>query len=383
MKKIIQNILKTKIYLLLLSLFLIIIFLLSFYLRTIIIPSYESQLITNILNESKRVASHLSNTIDYKNSSLIHLNKIMKRELEDFQIHKVHYFNKYGKVIYSSNKEKIGYLNKHSYFHNIVAKGNVFYKIKTKGDKSFENDDISTDIIEIYLPIMEGSDFIAAFELYYDISNELILFNNLSNKINKTTFFISLFLVFILFGVIFALSKRNLEKEEYEKELKYLADNDVLTNTFNRRYFYNVTKILININQRENKFLSLVLIDIDDFKIINDTYGHQVGDNVLKEIALILKKLIRKSDVLARYGGEEFIIALPNTSRLDAKNLATKLCENIENEKFHEFPELKITISVGISEDRDISLDELVKKADDALYKAKEIGKNRVELFEN
>ncbi|MEO2069111.1 MAG: diguanylate cyclase [Desulfurobacteriaceae bacterium] len=154
---------------------------------------------------------------------------------------------------------------------------------------------------------------------------------------------------------------------------------DALTGVNNR---YTVEQLEEQIEKagKDLKF-SVVMMDIDHFKKINDTYGHDVGDFVLKRLAEEVRKVIRDSDTLVRYGGEEFLIYLPNTSKEDAFKLAERIRKHIE--KIDLCPngkKLSITVSLGVAErENGEPLCDVIKKADEALYKAKELGRNRVE----
>ena len=121
-----------------------------------------------------------------------------------------------------------------------------------------------------------------------------------------------------------------------------------------------------------------MLIDIDDFKRVNDTYGHQDGDDVLKKVVKIMKKILRKSDLVARYGGEEFAVIMPETSTQKAFSVAERIRKNVANNL--KCKELTITISIGIGtlSDKINSVYDLIKIADEALYQAKHNNKNKV-----
>lgn len=378
MTNIIKNIFKTKIYLFSIIIFLPIIISIPFLFQKLIIPSFEKQIIENILDEAKRVAKHLSNSIDFQNLTKEELDLLMTQEMHEFQINKIHFFDKNGKVIYSTVSNKIGDVNKHSYFHNIVAKGEVYYKIKNKGAKSSEQEQLTSDIIEIYLPIIKGSLFNSAFELYYDISKEIYQFKSLSNLIMRVNFIIAILFSIFLLTFIYILSKKNLEKKTFLKDLEYLANNDPLTDLFNRRFFYKVANQLVKLQKRTLEPLSLTMIDIDNFKNINDQYGHQIGDHILKTIANELKNITRETDIVVRYGGEEFIILYPNTDINGAEIISKKICEYIKVLNFEKVDNLNITISLGVSECYDGNINNLIDRADEALYKAKKQGKNRV-----
>ncbi|MGB3750614.1 MAG: diguanylate cyclase [Arcobacteraceae bacterium] len=176
------------------------------------------------------------------------------------------------------------------------------------------------------------------------------------------------------------LSKINDELIKKSSLLEETASQDFLTTLYNRRKFDALLQYEIEQIKRYNRGkLSILIIDIDNFKIVNDTYGHDIGDAILKEIAMILKKLSRSSDVASRWGGEEFAVTLTQTAIEDALFVAEKLRGSIQDHIFTK--DLKITCSFGISQFRttDEAVD-LFKRADEALYEAKNTGKNKVAL---
>lgn len=175
------------------------------------------------------------------------------------------------------------------------------------------------------------------------------------------------------------------EKEHIEG-LKKLANEDGLTRLYNHRYFHDVLKKTVRDSEKDYKSVSLIFIDIDNFKHYNDLYGHQKGDEVLKLTGEIIKKSIRDSDIAARYGGEEFAIIMPNTPEKDAILAAETLRLMIQNTYFEgeeNQPNGKITASIGLSTfpDKAKSDIDLIKSADDALYRAKFFNKNRIETY--
>jgi diguanylate cyclase (GGDEF)-like protein len=174
--------------------------------------------------------------------------------------------------------------------------------------------------------------------------------------------------------------KMNTTLEKNVHELRHLSVTDPLTNISNRRHFFLMSERLIALSEREKQTLSLLMIDIDNFKNINDTYGHQAGDNILIMLAEKIDKMTRESDIFARIGGEEFALLLGNTSTSGAKVIADKLCKAIENKLFqHNEIKINVTISIGIAEmsKEKNSLKSIFSKADKNLYKAKEQGRNR------
>lgn len=168
------------------------------------------------------------------------------------------------------------------------------------------------------------------------------------------------------------------------KKLFEKAIRDPLTNLYNRYFLEEEGKREIDRAKRYRYTVSLIMFDLDDFKRVNDTYGHQEGDKVLIKFAKILKSKVRSTDMPVRYGGEEFIVLLPNTTPNEAVIVAERIRKVMEEVRFRfGSEEIKITVSAGIAscEPEDCSLETLIYRADKAMYRAKREGKNRVALF--
>jgi len=165
-------------------------------------------------------------------------------------------------------------------------------------------------------------------------------------------------------------------------EVKELAVNDKLTGVFNRRHFMELLEKKIEKGITFEHPVSLILLDIDSFGKYNNAHGHQKGDYLLKTLCGILKEHVREEDIIGRYGGEEFILFLPELKSNDAMDVAKKINQAVANHVFEgaeSQPGRKVTISVGLVSCMDtVPLSDLVKEADDALYKAKNSGKNKV-----
>ncbi|MFV0370747.1 MAG: diguanylate cyclase [Azonexus sp.] len=173
------------------------------------------------------------------------------------------------------------------------------------------------------------------------------------------------------------------ELHDLQEELKNLANTDSLTGAANRRFFHSAAEQELTRSKALLTPLSLALFDIDWFKKINDTWGHPVGDRVLKAVARICLGKLRKQNLFARIGGEEFAILLPRTGLADAQRIAERLRAAITTIHFKDIPDMgQISASFGLTacQDEAISFDELFARADKALYQAKAAGRNRVQI---
>ena len=180
---------------------------------------------------------------------------------------------------------------------------------------------------------------------------------------------------------VFKFEVRTELESLFHKYLYNAATSDRMTNLFNKYYFISQLKKEISYSKRYGKTFSLLMIDIDDFKKINDTYGHQIGDEALKFVSFKIMNSIRENDIAARYGGEEFTIILPETDAKAAFLVAERIREIVEKEVLElENYKIRITVSIGIATFPDDANDweAIIKKADERLYKAKKAGKNIV-----
>lgn len=172
------------------------------------------------------------------------------------------------------------------------------------------------------------------------------------------------------------------ELKKSNELLKKLSSTDPLTHLYNRRSLMTMLEKEMQRAERKKTALSLIMIDLDHFKKVNDLYGHQNGDHILVNVAKLSMVGLRGYDFAARYGGEEFILVLPETSHDDALQVAERLRERVQTRQFSgELKNLKITASMGVSTfpaDSIFTLDELIRAADEALYRAKGAGRNRV-----
>ena len=347
---------------------------------------------TKYTNKSNKViifqneAYYLSKTpiykADYENSSNGFLyigSKINKKELIGFS-------NDLKNIKFISNQKLISETDKANNIETISLKTNVEKKIEnniTYYEIAFYNQNANLEFIiktenntnnikqtkELILIIFFALAIIAIFILLY-----------ISNKYNKDLILQS---KFIDKKIQEKTNELNIEIEELEKANKNLykiAHTDFLTKTMNRRNFFIHAQKSFNFVQKNDQLLSVIMIDIDNFKKINDRYGHSIGDKVLVLFAEKIKNNITEKTIFGRLGGEEFALVVRNTNLEDSIKKAEKLKKKIEEiELIVDGTSVRITASFGVSDNKNCSnIDEMLQKADTLLYNAKESGRNLV-----
>ena len=194
------------------------------------------------------------------------------------------------------------------------------------------------------------------------------------NKIHNLAIPLVFLILMLIFGVILIF----ITKKYVYDNLETFAAYDNLTKAHSRRYFIEYTKNEIARAERKNTEFALIMFDIDYFKSINDTYGHSIGDEVLKTLIEIVKKDLRKSDVLARIGGEEFAVLLPDDTIWSAVTTAERARKNIEKYYFKGIGNITVSFGATSYQEGD-KVEDLMKRADTALYISKNGGRNRTE----
>jgi two-component system cell cycle response regulator len=183
-------------------------------------------------------------------------------------------------------------------------------------------------------------------------------------------------------GLHLNAKRREEELRKQNQELELLSNKDTLTGAFNRRYLNHILTVELLRAARTDSLVSVLMIDIDHFKQINDTFGHQSGDHVLKRMTAEIAASLRDYDLLFRYGGEEFVVLLPDTSLREARKVAQRLCQKVHLIRFSDaLANLRLTVSIGVAEFPGMNTgtaEELLEHADQALYQAKENGRNQV-----
>jgi len=262
------------------------------------------------------------------------------------------------------------------YEKNILSKMffNVFSaKNGKEALKIFESNDIDLVITDLVMEEMDGLSLIKKIR-HSKKMTELPVIAISSSEEKK------IFLKSLKLGANDYL-KKPFEKEELVLRVNNLLDLyenykkiqekliiDPLTEVYNRFYLENVLEKVFNNYEKK----SIAMLDIDYFKNLNDTYGHQFGDEVLKYFAKTIKNNVRKSDIVVRYGGEEFLIFMPNTTKKEAFIVLLKIVKDLQ-----PYKDIKFTFSAGIADEGE-TLAEMIKKADSRLYEAKESGRNKI-----
>jgi diguanylate cyclase (GGDEF)-like protein len=173
-----------------------------------------------------------------------------------------------------------------------------------------------------------------------------------------------------------------LANERLRVELEFMATRDPMTGAFNRRAFFNRAAIEWARSLRSQRPLAVITSDIDFFKKVNDTYGHHIGDLVIKDYANRSAAMLRMADILARFGGEEFVILLPDTGLAEARHAAERIRQEIETHRDKSLPRYTVSLGVAVAQGKAgqaADIEALIAEADAGLYRAKQGGRNRVE----
>jgi len=204
---------------------------------------------------------------------------------------------------------------------------------------------------------------------------------NLADKMEGDNFGREDIALIELFSQLVGASIGNIKLFE---KIQHQATTDGLTGLVNHRTFYEILEKELWRSRRYGGQISLIMVDIDNLKKINDAYGHRAGDKVIKEISRRIKECVRQIDITARYGGDEFAVILPNTSLADAVVAAERMLDTVSNSPITwKKEQITLSISVGLGQyDVETSPEDITSRSDEALYTAKQAGKNTVRIFE-
>jgi len=243
---------------------------------------------------------------------------------------------------------------------------------------------ISLVITDYVMPKMDGIELTSILREKYDKDSLIILaFSTTENDELLAKFIKAGANDFIFkphkFQELNVRINSNLDILDLFQKTKDLANRDYLTGSYNRRYFYDASEAIVAKNVRKKSAIAVATIDIDNFKIVNDSYGHDIGDIAIKEIAKVLDRTLRVSDLVARFGGEEYCILLEDISFENVQNVFEKIRKNFEENSIKiDDLNLQYTVSIGVGYGECGDIGKMIKVSDEALYEAKESGRNKV-----
>lgn len=275
----------------------------------------------------------------------------------------------------------VNILEKMKFNISTATNGLEAYDILQNSGKKF-----SLILTDYSMPKMDGMDLTLKVREEYGKDEIVIIVLSASDTPEISSQFISMgandFINKPYLGIEVATRiNSNLELLELFERIKDMANKDFLTGAYNRRFFFNSGEAIFEKAKRSKKDLVVAMLDIDKFKNINDTYGHDVGDIAILKVVDILDANLRDSDLLSRFGGEEFCLLLENISYEDMERLFEKIRKVFEENiiKIDDL-EIKFTVSIGIYYGLENNLEEMIKRADDSLYYCKNNGRNKIAI---
>lgn len=271
---------------------------------------------------------------------------------------------------------------------DLLKRYNLIPLLSTNGEDALkileENEDIKIVLTDFLMPEMDGIELTKRIRKNYakDKLTIIVTSNNSSSRIPSK--FLKLGANDFLYKgfskeEFFVRINSNLEMLELFEDMKDKVNKDYMTGLYNRRYFFEIGNDAYKKNKELNKPLSIVIIDIDNFKYINDTYGHSIGDLAIKEVSTILNKNVKDNALISRLGGEEFSLLLYDRTKIEIENLLEKIRYDFENNYFEvENKKINYTVSIGCSFEYGENIDQMMQFADKGLYDAKKSGRNQV-----
>ncbi|QKF83002.1 diguanylate cyclase [Halarcobacter ebronensis] len=271
---------------------------------------------------------------------------------------------------------------------NLIEKYRLTVFTATNGKEALEilenNKNIKVILTDYYMPIMNGLEFVRSVRKNYSKDELSIIVTSVTQEKTIASKFLKCGANDFLYKgftqeELYVRINANIEVLELFEELKNRANRDFLTNLYNRRYLFEVGNKDLKIANEKNQNFFIALIDIDKFKIINDTYGHSVGDIAIKMVATFLQNSFDDEEIVARLGGEEFCIVFANKDIDKVKDKLEELRKIFEKNSIKvDEHRLNFTISIGCCFKRFDTLDKMIQEADNGLYEAKDLGRNMV-----
>lgn len=312
------------------------------------------------------------------------LDRDLRKFLKPFSIIKIKIYSPRKEILYSTDRKIIGHMDVNNVRLGRALAGNNDSLLEKKEEVLDLADEkhFDVDVVETYVPIRDKlGKIIGSFEIYVDVTKYR---NEHINVVVTSAIMLLLVISAVHVGALVVVRKLTGQLKTVHAELEQMAIKDELTGIFNRRHILSKANFKAISRQREGELTIGVLnMDVDYFKSVNDTYGHLVGDEVLKEISRRLTDSCRASDLAGRIGGEEFIVLLPDTAMTEIIAIAERIHRSVGEKPFHvEQHDLAVTISIGVACTRpgEKDLSQAIRRADTALYRAKNMGRNRIEI---
>ena len=339
------------------------------------VVTMNQDLLLSLSNENSQQQVDISDIKSQK------LDEKLRQFLSPFHIIKAKVFSEGGAIVYSTEPSTIGPLSRENQSLEQALSGDHDSAFQTKDeltDLAFENR-FDIDTVATYVPIYNTNhEIVGAFEIVQDVTR----FRTGVNLAVGFGVLAVLFILLTLFLLAFKVTQIPMgQLEVVQNKLHKLVSMDALTLVYNRCEILNRLKVESTRVIREDGELSIILIDFDRFKIINDNYGYPVGDEVLKKVAQTIQQNIRKYDSVGRYDGEAFLVVLPNSDHNIAADIAERVRQSIENLVIeYDNQLLPISVSAGVVafNSAENNIEQMIKRADAALNSAKIYGRNKV-----
>ncbi|BHH85005.1 GGDEF domain-containing protein [Desulforhopalus sp. 52FAK] len=320
---------------------------------------------------------------------IVRINGNIRKFLHPFGIVKIKIFGLDRRVVFSNDISIIGRVNDANERLERALVGEVDSHLETKDTMVdlAEEQLFDVDVVETYLPFVNGDGkIVGSIELYLDVTRYR---EEIKQRVLHSVLILGtiLLLVFLISYVLVYIGTRQLKK--LLLQLQKIAVTDPLTGIYNRGALINraeeeISRMKRSGGARSDNILGVIMIDLDHFKNVNDTYGHQVGDEVLRQMTRRVTNCLRAYDVFGRYGGEEFLVFIPDTDIESVNTAAERIRHELSKSNFicGDY-NLSITASFGVTTCRDFTepINVTLQRVDGALYKAKEEGRNRVVCF--
>lgn len=361
----------------------IIVLALPLYLKFSVYPAYEEFLVNNVEKEMRTLAGEMIKGYQFLApiSPESALPDEFIKNVEYIQnksgLPKVKIFSNDGIIVYSTDPHDIGNLTSKDFFPKMLADG-----LPRSDKKVFRSTDQTGEIhlIETYVPIYEHGAPVGVIEIYHNITGLKRTFQRMIQNERKILLPVVILLLVASLTSSFLAYKSMTELKRTKDQFQRLSVTDKLTGLLNRRGFYALVEKQLSILNRCEKGAFLLFIDIDDFKSINDNFGHNAGDHALIGTTGIMKNTLRLSDIIGRIGGDEFAaLAVNNENHTDVRQLKQRLLENLTQWNSQSGVGYTLSLSIGVlalTPDNTLNINELMNLADGKMYAEKQSRKS-------